>query len=57
MRGEDDPVDSAAFDAEGRRLWLQVREELGPDYEVGYAVSDPDPNEPDRAIKRIIWSP
>jgi hypothetical protein len=24
------------FDAEGRRLWAIVRNELGPDFEVGY---------------------
>jgi hypothetical protein len=30
------PEEELDFDAEGRRLWLRVREELGPTWEVSY---------------------
>lgn len=41
---EDDPLasgfasseDELAFEADGRRLWQQVQQELGPDYRVYY---------------------
>lgn len=42
---------------EGRRLWDVVREELGDDYDVGYAFSEPDPWDRYSAIKRIVWDP
>ena len=44
-------------DREGLRLWRVVREELGSDYEVGFAIFEPDPVDPDDAVKRIVWDP
>src|SRR5437762_592643 len=43
--------------AEGLRLWKQVRDELGADYEVGFAVFEPDPDRPDCFVKRVVWDP
>lgn len=53
------PTDSTArnsFDAEGRRLWLEVRTQLGPDIEVGFALFDAAPDS-SGSSKRIIWDP
>jgi hypothetical protein len=36
-------------------LWRVVREELGSDFEVGYAVFDPDPDDALGAVKRVVW--
>ena len=46
-----------AHEREGQRLWHLVRDELGDDFEVGYGVLGPDPDDPYGAIKRIVWDP
>jgi hypothetical protein len=58
--GQPSPEERALqeeHDREGRALWLDVRTELGVDYEVGYAVYDPHPTDPYDAVRRIIWEP
>jgi hypothetical protein len=42
---------------QGLRLWRAVRDELGPGFEVGYAVFDPHPEDEFAATKRIVWDP
>ncbi len=39
-------ADQAAHDAEGRRLWNEVREQLGPEIQVGFATFEADPEDP-----------
>jgi len=34
--GFNTPEEEAAFDAEGRRLWAELRSQLGADYQVVY---------------------
>src|SRR4051794_30246335 len=42
--GEVTPAD-VMHDRDGRALWRRVASELGPGFEVGYAVFDPDPDD------------
>jgi hypothetical protein len=61
LAGEEsgDPMteEYEAHDREGLRLWSVVRQELGSDFEVGYAVFDPDPGDVLGASKRVVWDP
>lgn len=53
-RAEQAPL----HDAEGVRLWRVVRQELGDEYEVGFAVFDAaNPVSPGSGTKRIVWDP
>ena len=50
--------DTPEHQAEGRRLWTLVRDELAGVYEVGYAVFDhPATADPEVGRKRILWDP
>lgn len=48
--GRDSAFDQAAHEAEGQRLWREVRKELPADFDVGFAYLG-------RGGKRIEWEP
>jgi hypothetical protein len=49
----EDPRSWAVLDRDGQRLWEQVREELGPAYEVGYDATVASDGE----RLRVRWAP